>query len=173
VFIVAQGVGAVISGPIAAAAMRRIGEVPLIGTALAIFAAGSLLLVVASLPLVLAGSLLIGFSLPWLVIGFNTLLQRRTPERLMGRVSSAAGLLVGTPQTISIAVGAALISVIDYRIMLLTIAAVVILAALYLTTRRELAAASSLQLMAHDGERLEIAQVDELHRGGPTGQQSS
>jgi len=170
VFIVAQGVGAVISGPIAAAAMRRIGEVPLIGTALAIFAAGSLLLVVASLPLVLAGSLLIGFSLPWLVIGFNTLLQRRTPERLMGRVSSAADLLVGTPQTISIAVGAALISVIDYRIMLLTIAAV---AALYLTTRRERPEASSLQLMAHDGERLEVGQVDELHRADPTVQQSS
>ncbi len=169
-FIVAQGVGAVISGPIAAAAMRRIGEVPLIGTALAIFAAGSLLLVVASLPLVLAGSLLIGFSLPWLVIGFNTLLQRRTPERLMGRVSSAADLLVGTPQTISIAVGAALISVIDYRIMLLTIAAV---AALYLTTRRERPEASSLQLMAHDGERLEVGQVDELHRADPTVQQSS
>jgi len=55
----------------------------------------------------------------------------------MGRVSSAADLLVGTPQTISIAVGAALVSVIDYRIILLTIAAVMTLAPLYLTTRRE------------------------------------
>ncbi len=86
----------------------------------------------------------------------------------MGRVSSAADLLVGTPQTISIAVGAALVSVIDYRIILLTIAAVMTLAPLYLTTRRERPAASSLQLMAHDGERLEIAQVDELHRADPT-----
>jgi MFS family permease len=144
VFMVAQGVGAVVSAPIAAGMMRRTGEVPLIGMALAIFAAGSLLLVVSSLPVVLAGSLLLGFSLPWLVIGFNTLLQRRTPERLMGRVSSAADLLVGTPQTVSIAVGAALISLIDYRIMLLMIAAIVAFAAIYLTTRHEPPAAPAL-----------------------------
>jgi Na+/melibiose symporter-like transporter len=72
VFLVAQGVGALISGPTAAAVMRRTGEVSLIGTALAIFATGSVLLVVASLPVVLSGSLLIGFSLPWLVIGAST-----------------------------------------------------------------------------------------------------
>lgn len=137
VVVVAQGVGAGVSGAVASTVMRRTGEAMLMARALAVFAAGSLLMVAASLPVVLAGSLLIGFSVPWLVVGFSTLLQRRTPDRLMGRVSAAADLLVGTPQTISIAVGAALISLIDYRIMLVAVAAVVTSAAVYLSTRRD------------------------------------
>jgi MFS family permease len=116
---------------------RRIGEVSLIGTGLAVFAAGSLLLVASTLPVVLAGCFILGWSLPWLVIGFNTLLQRQTPDQLMGRVSSAADLLVGTPQTISIALGAAMISFVDYRLMLIAVAATVAAAGVYLTTRPE------------------------------------
>jgi len=96
VVVVAQGVGAVVSGPIAAAVMRHTGEVSLIGIALAVFAAGSLLLIASALPVVLAGSLLLGFSLPWLVIGLHTLLQRRIVERAAGRRGSADGLWTAT-----------------------------------------------------------------------------
>ena len=46
-----------------------------------------------------------------------TAIQVRTPLRLQGRVSSAADMFVSTPQTISIALGAALIAVVDYRLL--------------------------------------------------------
>jgi hypothetical protein len=41
------------------------------------------------------------------------------------------------PQTISIAVGAALITVVDYRVEIVAMGAVVLVAAAYLLTRRE------------------------------------
>lgn len=134
---VAQGVGAVPAGIVAARVMRRIGETYLVAIALGIFGAGTLLLVASSLPVVLAGCLGIGFSLPWMVVGFTTLLQRRTPGPLLGRVFSAADLLVGVPQTASLAFGAVLITVLDYRLVLVTVAAVVGAAGLGLAFTRE------------------------------------
>jgi hypothetical protein len=89
------------------------------------------------LPSVLAGVVLFGVSIPWLVVGFTTLLQRLTPPGLQGRVYAAADTLVTTPQTVSIAVGAALIGVTGYRPLLAALAAVVTLAAVYLLTRPE------------------------------------
>jgi hypothetical protein len=45
-------------------------------------------------------------------------------------------MLFSVPQTISIALGAALITVIDYRIEIVIMTAAVLLAATYLLTRR-------------------------------------
>jgi asparagine N-glycosylation enzyme membrane subunit Stt3 len=84
-----------------------------------------------------AGVILFGVSVPWLVVGFTTLLQRLTPPDLQGRIYAAADTLVTTPQTISIAAGAALIGVTGYRPLLAALAAVVTLAAAYLLTRPE------------------------------------
>jgi hypothetical protein len=55
---------------------------------------------------------------------------------VQGRVAAAANMLFSVPQTISIAAGAALITVIDYRIEIIAMAAVFALAAAYLLTRR-------------------------------------
>jgi uncharacterized membrane protein YfcA len=52
-------------------------------------------------------------------------------------VSSAVDTLISVPQTISIGVGAALVSIVDYRYLLVLIAIVVTLAAAYLLTRKE------------------------------------
>ncbi len=134
---VAQGVGAVPAGVIAARVMARIGETPLVAIALGIFGAASLLLAAPSLPVVLAGCLGIGFSLPWLVVGFTTLLQRRTPSQLLGRVFSAADLLVGVPQTASLAFGAVLVTLLDYRVVLVIVAVVVAAAGMGLAVTRE------------------------------------
>jgi uncharacterized membrane protein YfcA len=46
-------------------------------------------------------------------------------------------MLFSVPQTISIAIGAALITVIDYRMLIVAMAAVFTFAAAYLLTRRE------------------------------------
>jgi len=80
-------------------------------------------LVSGSLVVVVVGSVVFGLGLPWLMIGFSTFLQRNTPRPLMGRVSTAVDLVMGLPNTLSIAAGALLIAVVDYRILLVVAAA--------------------------------------------------
>ena len=63
------------------------------------------------------GIVVAGFGVSWLIVGLMTAIQVRTPLRLQGRVSSAADVFISMPQTISIAVGAALIAVVDYRLL--------------------------------------------------------
>ena len=85
-----------------------------------------------ALPVVWLALFLFGLVLPPLIIAMNTLLQTRTPQRLMGRVSTAAELVLGGPQTLSIAVGAVLVTVLDYRLIFTVMAAVTLLSAAYL-----------------------------------------
>ena len=68
--------------------------------------------------------MLFGFGLPWILVGEYTLLQRRTPAHLQGRAYGAVELMTGAPQTVSIALGAGLVAVVDYRLMLAVIALV-------------------------------------------------
>lgn len=71
------------------------------------------LLEIAPTPIrVLPGVVLFGFSLPWVLVGLTTLLQRLSPPELQGRVYAAADAIITTPQTISIALGAALIGIV-------------------------------------------------------------
>jgi hypothetical protein len=103
------------------------------------FAIGDLTFVTSSLPLIALGIAVAGFGVSWLIVGLMTAVQVRTPLRLQGRVSSAADVFISTPQTISIAVGAALIALVDYRVLVLVEAGAVALCGLYLLTRRRLA----------------------------------
>jgi MFS family permease len=130
-----QGVGAIVGGLIAARTMRRIGDVRLVGVGMVLFAVGELSFASHSLALVLTGIALAGAGLAWIIVGYATAVQVRTPLRLQGRVLSAADTLVSTPQTISIALGAALVSVMDYRILVVAMAVVVVACGAYLLTR--------------------------------------
>jgi MFS family permease len=130
-----QGAGAILGGITAARALRRFGDVRLVGIGMALFAAGDGTFVSSSLPLVSIGFLLAGFGIAWLIVGFATAIQLRTPQRLQGRVASAADTMISTPQTVSIALGATLISVVDYRALVALMAAVVTACAVYLLTR--------------------------------------
>jgi len=131
-----QGVGAIAGGLTAARMMRKIGDARTIALGLALFALGDGLLIAQNLAVVLAGILVAGAGLPWIVVGFGTALQRRTPAHLQGRVYSAADTLVGTPQTLSIALGAGLSTLVDYRILVAVMAVVVAGCAAYLYARR-------------------------------------
>jgi MFS family permease len=130
-----QGVGAIVGGVTAARTMRRLGDVKLVGLGMGLFAVGDLSFVSHSLPLVLAGIAVAGAGIAWLIVGYATAIQVRTPLRLQGRVLSASDTLVSTPQTISIALGAALIGVFDYRVLVVVMAVVVAACAAYLLTR--------------------------------------
>jgi MFS family permease len=131
-----QGVGAIVGGVTAARVLRRLGDVKLVALGMALFAVGELSFVSTSLPLVLVGIAIAGAGVAWLIVGFATAVQVRTPARLQGRVASAADTAVSTPQTISIALGAALISTVDYRLLIVIEAVVTALCAAYLATRR-------------------------------------
>jgi len=147
-----QGVGAIAGGLTAARMMRKIGDARTIALGLALFALGDGLLIAQNLAVVLAGILVAGAGLPWIVVGFGTALQRRTPAHLQGRVYSAADTLVGTPQTLSIAVGAGLSTLVDYRILVAVMAVVVAGSAAYLYTRRVEAAPARGSVPAIPGE---------------------
>jgi len=130
VLMAVQGVGALVGGPLSAPAMRRIGERWLCGIALIGIALGSLLLEGGSLAFVLMGGVVFGISLPPLLVGAYTLLQLRTPGELQGRAFSAFDLIASLPQTMSIALGAILITILGYQAELTIIAIVVSVSAL-------------------------------------------
>jgi MFS family permease len=130
-----QGVGAIVGGVTAARTMRRVGDVKLVGLGMGLFAVGDISFVSHSLPLVLFGIAIAGAGIAWLIVGYATAIQVRTPLRLQGRVLSASDTLVNTPQTISIALGAALIGVLDYRLLVIVMAVVVAGCGAYLLTR--------------------------------------
>jgi MFS family permease len=144
-----QGVGAIAGGLTAAALVRRLGDGRAVGLGLALFGACALLLTASSLPVVLVGFAVAGGGLAWAIVGFNTALQLRTPLAIQGRVSAAADLSLSLAQTISIATGAALSTLVDYRVLLVAMAAVLALSAAYLlacgeaTPRREASPAAA------------------------------
>jgi hypothetical protein len=76
-----------------------------------------------------------GAGIAWFIVGFATAIQVRSPARLQGRVAGAAETLVGTPQTISIAVGAALVSLVDYRVLVAVTCLVTAATGAYLLSR--------------------------------------
>lgn len=143
VLVTLQGVGAVIGGLTSNAIVRRIGEVgtTVLGMILLALPIG-VIAWTSDLTVMLAALIVIGVSLPWLFVAVMTLVQRRTPQSIMGRVSMALEVLMGTPQAISLAVGALLVALISYRAIFLVIALVTALGAAYIAglLRREIAA---------------------------------
>ncbi len=130
-----QGAGAILGGVSAAWALRRFGDVRLVGIGMALFALGDGTFATHSLALISVGFGVAGFGLAWLIVGWATSIQVRTPQRLQGRVASAADTMISAPQTVSIALGASLISVVDYRVLVAIMAVVLVGCAAYLLTR--------------------------------------
>jgi Na+/melibiose symporter-like transporter len=135
VLMTVQGVGAIASGLTAARLLKRLSEAQLTALGLACGAAGVLLLTLPSIVPVVIGLVLAGFASPWILVAAVTAIQRRTPAAVLGRVSGAFGLSLGVPQVLSVGLGAALIAVLDYRLLLLSVAVVVAAAAAFLLSR--------------------------------------
>jgi MFS family permease len=132
-----QGIGAIAGGLTAAALMRRIGDVRLTGLGLVLFGIACFGFLTPSLGGVLPSVVVFGAGIAWVVIAAATAYQRRSPQELQGRVSAATNMLFSVPQTVSIAVGAALITILDYRIEIVIMALVTLVAAAFLLTRTE------------------------------------
>jgi MFS family permease len=138
VLMFAGGAGAICGAASTTRALARHGELRTGGLGLAVLAIGALATADSSVPVVLAGQALFGFGLPWLIVAAYTLIQRASPPQLQGRVYSAMEIAIGLPQTLSIALGAALVTVIDYRLLIVAEAVVAAAAGVYLLARREL-----------------------------------
>ena len=123
VLVSVQGIGAIVGGLSSPTVVRRLGEV----------GAGVLGLVPLDAapsrwrrcrrpwPWVLASISVFGVSLPILIVAYMTLLQRRTPQRLMARVSVAAEVVMSVPSAASLALGALLVTIVDWRIIFVVI----------------------------------------------------
>jgi MFS family permease len=130
-----QGVGSIVGGVTASRVLRRFGELRACGIGTTLFVLGDALWLVPSLPVVLVSMAVAGLGIVWAIVAIATAYQTRSAQALQGRVSAAANMLFSVPQTISIAVGAALVTLIDYRIEIVLMGAGTLLCSLYLLTR--------------------------------------
>jgi MFS family permease len=161
VLIATLGMGSVVGAVTATPLLRRLSEGVTTVLGLACAAVGVLLLTLPSLGLVLAGAVLTGFVDPWVSVAATTAIQRRTPSGLLGRVSGAFGLCLTIPQVTSVGLGAALIAVVSYRILLVVISVVAAAAAVFLVSqpaaRQRLETVGTPEIAAADAPGADIA----------------
>jgi MFS family permease len=156
----AQGLGAIAGGFLMTPLLRRAGSARMTGLSLAAFAAGYAAYLSGSVALVMTGTVIDGAGLVWLVAVSGTAIQRYTPPRLQGRAIAAWTTVVITPQTLSIAVGTALISYVSYRVLLLIVIAALGACAVYLLARpapeptTSPAAGAAMDGAIHQGSRV-------------------
>jgi MFS family permease len=118
IVVTVQGVGAIAGGVSATRWVRRLGEAGTVTIGMALLAVGlAIVALTTTLWVTLAAVLVLGYGLPLTFIAFMTMLQRRTPNPLMGRVSAAVETIMGAPQAISLAVGALLVTMLDYHVI--------------------------------------------------------
>jgi MFS family permease len=142
-FVTCMGVGAVAGGLAASPVVRRTGEVAGCALGLVILGAATAVCAVApTLTVVFLGAGVMGAGLPLVYVALNTLLQRRSPRELVGRVSAAVDITLAVPQVVSLALGAVLVVLVDWRVIFGIIAAVMVLGGLQIaiTLRDEIRA---------------------------------
>jgi MFS family permease len=124
----AAGIGAVIGGLLATSIIDRTSERALVLWGVASCVVAAILLLTTLLPLVLIGMALAGACDLWVNIGAYIIIQRNTPLNLLARVDAALSMAIVIPQAISLAIGASLIAVINYRVLLVAVAAILVIA---------------------------------------------
>ncbi|TWJ26058.1 MFS transporter [Micromonospora endolithica] len=138
VLVAVQGVGGLVGGLLSARLVRRVGEVGTLAAGVACFGPAAFALTYPHLWLGFTGVLLAGVSLPLTMVGLHTLIQRRTPPGLIGRVAAASEAVVRGPQAVSIGAGALLVGVLDYRLLFVAVGLATLLAGGYLWRGRQL-----------------------------------
>ncbi|MBW8796030.1 MAG: MFS transporter [Streptomyces sp.] len=113
-----QGVGSVGVGLVAGPALRRLGELRFAACGIALTAVAVAGRVVPCDMALLACSLAGGFGLPCVLIAAYTAVQREVPAAALGRATATADTLMFTPNVAGLAVGAALVELVDHRLLL-------------------------------------------------------
>jgi hypothetical protein len=112
-----QGVGAVAAGIAAGVVLRRVGELTTIAIACAVAGVAMVAFGTAIMPLVLIACVAFGVVVTLFLVSYQTLMQRRTPLELQGRVMAAVEAAVTFPYIVSIALGAALVAAVPFQVM--------------------------------------------------------
>lgn len=146
----AAGIGAVVGGAIAVNVMNWTSERGLVLWGMIASAIAAVLLLTDLLPVILIGMAMAGACDLWVNIGGYTIIQRNTPANLLARVDAALSMAIMIPQVLSLAIGAALIAVIDYRILLAGVAAIVMIAFVILARGDDSAVVSDEYQVAQD-----------------------
>jgi MFS family permease len=94
-----------------------------------------------SIVVVCLSAAVFGASLPLITVALMTLIQRRTPQAIMGRVSAAVEVVMATPQAVSLGLGSVLVVLLSYREIFTIMGVVTLLAATYIAVllRRQIA----------------------------------
>ncbi len=131
-----QGALAVLAGLTARTAIRRLGIRRTMVTGLLVLAVSIAGQATSSAPLAITSMALTGFGVVWALIAFVTTRQKVTPSAMQGRTSAATNMLINVPQVLAALVAAALVGIIDYRILVLGTAALCATSALPLVVAR-------------------------------------
>lgn len=136
-----EGVGSVIGGVLAPAALRALGEPRLAAVGLGAMGAGTGLMAIPHLGPVFAGAAIGGAGFSVFMVGYTTLLQRSTATELQGRVFTAAEAAAGLPYCGTLALAVVGVGLVDYRLMMLAGMVVLTAAGAYLASGPESAPA--------------------------------
>jgi MFS family permease len=135
VLVSVQGAGTIAAGLLSGALTRRLGDVNVVVTGILSIGVAALLYLFPNVFVVAAGALWFGAATCWTTAGLITTVQLRTPEELKGRALATSMGAVSLPQTVSIALGAGLSLLVDYRVLLGAMAVVTAGAAAWLRWR--------------------------------------
>jgi MFS family permease len=113
-----QGAGAVAGGALSALAVTRLGEGRAAAIGMLLVAMGTAPLLGGSVWLAGAGMVVMGLGIPVVVVSFVTLRQRSTPDALQGRTAAAGNVAFNLPQTAVSIVGAGMLAVVDYHVLI-------------------------------------------------------
>ena len=127
-----EGAGGVVAAFCTGALFRKIGEYAVACAGFVLVGSGLAVSSAANLPTAIIGGLLLGVGLPMVLVAELTIIQRRTSAELQGRAIAASDALIDTPFTISIAIGAAIIGAVGFRLIYLGCAAAFIAVAIAL-----------------------------------------
>jgi MFS family permease len=130
VMVTIQGIGSLLGGVTAAAVIGRLGENRTVALGMVLLAIGFLPVAGSIAWIAIVGGAVIGFGVTWTVVAYVTLRQRVTPPRLQGRAGAAANVMLNLPQTVAMLGAAAVIVVVDYRMLILATVGVILVAAI-------------------------------------------
>jgi MFS family permease len=144
-----QALGSIAGGLIVTRIIRRIGESRTLGVSLVGWVAASLLYTIPTLATACVALVIYGAAIPLYAVSIATATQRHTPPALQGRVNTASETAINLSQALSIAIGAALNSTVDYQNLLATAAVVLSVAAIPILVHPGLPEATQTPIQTH------------------------
>ncbi|MFG2294883.1 MFS transporter [Streptomyces sp. NPDC048603] len=132
----AQGIGSIAAGLLAGTLMRRCPPHTYAAAGITLFGTAVALRALPYDATALACSVVIGAGLPCVIIAALTAVQQDVPTELVGRAAAGANALLYAPNALALAIGPALVPVVDHRLALPLIGAAVVAVGAALATAR-------------------------------------